>query len=700
MEDLPPPPPGVTLRAPTDYAGRREDMYSAVKAATMNMFPQEYGGIRMELEDVDYTGEVDDSPDNEKKKILTGGDLTRKLTGNLVLRDATSRDILDTKRMTLMQVPHLTRRGTAIMGGSDYTTMSMDRLLPGIFTRRKKNEQLETHVNALMGSGPSLRVSMDPKSSIYYLEKQDSRWKLYPILRALGYGDGDLKDKWGDHVLAANQEKSNDRAFESAYQKLVKNPDINLPQEKKVEQIRAVLDGIRLHRRVVTRTIPNLLDSTKSAAWKQAGDKLDKAPFDPDFKYNQMRETINMILGHHGPLIAGSRNWPQHWLNEDGNGWLHWYEGYCIGKRSKDDNRQMTRWKALKARLGASFKKTRSKRLAVVLQNWAIDPAKLLDPTEAVAFRKELEQFKADHFSTHFSQDKSASELSTVDVRMLAHFLNQEFGTSFDILKARDELEQEVQEFSDAHNFDMDRFIADHDLADEAPTKSANAHPPLSPISLPGLAPAAPAKAAPQAFDLANHPAYPQYLSYLRQQENGEAEAKGLRYRDPAKGWMWRPSMDPSGKFWTMGYGTKLYPPTAKPQPGLAYFPKGVAPANFRMSDSQVEANLHKTVQSSWGKARAAYETTYGPGTFATLHPGLQLALSDGPFTGVETPKQYAAANAGDWDTLKKETLSYFTDPKTGQKMPLAKRQTALNSYIDWALQQQALAKPQPAVTK
>jgi hypothetical protein len=72
------------------------------------------------------------------------------------------------------------------------------------------------------------------------------------------------------------------------------------------------------------------------------------------------------------------------WIyDEDPRGWFQWYCRYYMGRRCKDDERQIKRWKAIKRHVGA-VKKNCSKGNMIcrpkqrqTLLHWAIDSRKI-----------------------------------------------------------------------------------------------------------------------------------------------------------------------------------------------------------------------------------------------------------------------------------------------------------------------------------
>lgn len=110
------------------------------------------------------------------------------------------------------------------------------------------------------------------------------------------------------------------------------------------------------------------------------------ADFAPDYTPEDLRRmgVYEEVYDRTKPRLASLNSWPEHWFHpEDKMGWLEWYEKYNAGRRMEDDDRQIRRWAAFKARHGGkAFQENPTPRRAYALRNWGIDPVKLLNQEE------------------------------------------------------------------------------------------------------------------------------------------------------------------------------------------------------------------------------------------------------------------------------------------------------------------------------
>jgi 8-oxo-dGTP pyrophosphatase MutT (NUDIX family) len=271
-------PAGVKLRDPEDFYTARQAIYDGMREETSRVFPQSFGGVRLEATDIDYEDPEDFDIDTQKQALLQGKYLGRRLRGTLKLFDERTGEQLDEQRTTLMRVPHLTERGTFVHNGSEYTSMNQLRLMPGPYTRRKANGELETHFNIKRGTGSGFRVRFEPNSALYKLDIGQSQLRLYSLLHDIGVPDADLEKSWGKDVLTANRNAYDPRVFDKAYARLVKKPDPSATREQKVEALKAAFEGMQVHRRVAMKNLPMMFHD------KQATGALPAASQGAGFK--------------------------------------------------------------------------------------------------------------------------------------------------------------------------------------------------------------------------------------------------------------------------------------------------------------------------------------------------------------------------------------------------------------------------------
>lgn len=198
-----------------------------------------------------------------------------------------------------MKVPYLTNRGTFIHGGNEYASIMQSRLLPGVYTRRQANGELETQFNVKPGTGIGFRVGFEPETTQYRVKISQANLHLYSLLKDIGTDDKELEKAWGPEIFRANQMKYDARVFDKAYDRLVsarkKKEDKN--REDKVNSLKSAFEAAQIHARVAQKNLPNMFDPKVAAEWearwqgKQAAEKVvDEMPFNPDLEPEQVYE--------------------------------------------------------------------------------------------------------------------------------------------------------------------------------------------------------------------------------------------------------------------------------------------------------------------------------------------------------------------------------------------------------------------------
>lgn len=273
-------PDDVELIDMEDFDKHRQLIFDDAKNTLIKSFPKEHNGVRIELEDVDYTDPDTFSLAEQKKALHEDTFLGRRLRGTVTLKDSKTGELLDRKKITLMKVPWLTERGTFINGGNEWGSISQQRLLPGAYSRIQANGDLETQFNVRPGTGGAFRVQFNPASAQYRFSIGGSDLHLYSLLHDIGVSDDTLKKRWGNQIFETNAAGYDSRTLEKAYNKIVpdwdKKNNPNRTKEEKIELIKNALNRSQMAVAVAKKTLPSLFDRTKSASWLETGNIMTK----------------------------------------------------------------------------------------------------------------------------------------------------------------------------------------------------------------------------------------------------------------------------------------------------------------------------------------------------------------------------------------------------------------------------------------
>lgn len=213
-------PPAVTYRRFGDSPATRQRIFDSVLQAAQNIQPVSNPRHSLEFRNIRWSGPEDYTIEDQKKALLSRGTLARRLMGTATLKDALG-NVIAQKNTQLAKVPYMTNRGTFILRGNEYTLAHQMRLRPGVFTRRKQNGELESHVNVSKGYGH--RIFLDPKTGIFRIQMGQAKIPLLPLLKTMGVTDQQLRDTWGNDLTAVNAAKSDPQAVSKIYRKLYRN---------------------------------------------------------------------------------------------------------------------------------------------------------------------------------------------------------------------------------------------------------------------------------------------------------------------------------------------------------------------------------------------------------------------------------------------------------------------------------------------
>jgi len=189
---------------------------------------------------------TDYGPEDYKKARLTAGTLSEPVKGDLILRDSTTGGVIErVNNFGLMRLPHYTAQHTFIIDGNPYTVTNQLRMKPGVFTRKKRNEELEAQFN--VGRGSPFRMTMDPESGHFHMQYGTAQVPLYPVLRKLGVDDETIAKHWNPELVESNRKKYGknvDTHFNKLYERIVRPEKRQLAQEEGRDPVNIVQETL------------------------------------------------------------------------------------------------------------------------------------------------------------------------------------------------------------------------------------------------------------------------------------------------------------------------------------------------------------------------------------------------------------------------------------------------------------------------
>lgn len=271
-----PAPDGSDYREFGDAAKSRQLIFDNVLEAARTMKPATNKLHTLELADVDYADPDDYSIADQKRAILEGKTLGRRLRGTWRLKDNATGNVLDEIKSTVARVPYLTDRGTFIHNGNEYTLGNQMRLRPGVFTRIKDNGEIEAHANIMPGKGPSHRYFLDPAKGQFYMRLGQAKLPLMPLLRIMGAKDEELREAWGPELVASNMLKDDPIVLRKLYDKLAKGRADTDDEPTQRTKLLAAMDEMELDPEITQRTLGQPFAKLDKAALLRLTQKLLK----------------------------------------------------------------------------------------------------------------------------------------------------------------------------------------------------------------------------------------------------------------------------------------------------------------------------------------------------------------------------------------------------------------------------------------
>lgn len=278
-----------------DLTATRKLIYDNVLHAASNIAPVANSRHTLSLHDVGYEGPEDFPLKKQKEVLLSQGSLTRRLRGTWRLTDNATGQKVEDKRVTLASVPHLTQRGTFLLNGTEYVLAHQLRLRPGIYSRRKSNGELEAHVNVMPGKGPSHRLFLDPESGIFRIHVGQADIPLMPLLHTLGAKDSELRQAWGHDLYSVNQRQDSPHYLNRLYERLVKKPDPNAPEEGRRQALINAFNEMELDPDVTRKTLNhpyNRVDKDAILATTKKLVALNRGEAEPDDRDHMAYQTV------------------------------------------------------------------------------------------------------------------------------------------------------------------------------------------------------------------------------------------------------------------------------------------------------------------------------------------------------------------------------------------------------------------------
>lgn len=258
----------------TTGASKQEDIREKAVDEIKRSFPMEGKKYTLDVSNVTVTPK-DYGSEDYKKARLSARSLAEPINGTLTLRDNSTGKVVQTvSKFPLMRLPHITAHHTFLVDGNTYALANQIRMRPGVYARKKRNQELEAQFN--LGKGRGFRLSMDPKKGEFNMEYGTSKVPLYPILNRMGVSDSIIAEKWNPKLMEQNRNAYGakaDKYVGKLYEKLVR-PMNQEAGENKLDAIKRAYNDTVLDPRVTQKTLGQAFDRVTPDALLSASEKL------------------------------------------------------------------------------------------------------------------------------------------------------------------------------------------------------------------------------------------------------------------------------------------------------------------------------------------------------------------------------------------------------------------------------------------
>lgn len=257
---------------------KRDRVRNAAVEGVQSLFP--IIGTHREIHISTPTVEAKDfSYNDHKKALMLGGSLNESVKANVTIKDRKTGNIIDQKKgHTLMRVPHVTNNQTMVVGGNEYSLMHQLRTRPGVYTRRRENDDIEASFN--LSKGQNFRMSMTPETGDMNIEYGTTKIPAYSVLRGMGASHQDIQKSFGKELADRNRDKfdsNRESHINKIYSKIV--PPSKRVHASILDKQRAIseeFEKTRIDAGVTKVTLGQGHDRVSAQTLLQAGNKILK----------------------------------------------------------------------------------------------------------------------------------------------------------------------------------------------------------------------------------------------------------------------------------------------------------------------------------------------------------------------------------------------------------------------------------------
>lgn len=159
----------------------------------------------------------------QHQTLLNKGSLFEGVFADISIIDNKTKKVVGSlKKHRLLNIPYFTQKYTFMVSGSEYNIMNQLRQKPGVYTRKRGNDELESSFN--LGKGVNFKLVMDPSTGIFTVAVLNKSISFGALLDILGADKGKIKQVLGEELYRDNMAYSPavyNKAIDHLYDNLV-----------------------------------------------------------------------------------------------------------------------------------------------------------------------------------------------------------------------------------------------------------------------------------------------------------------------------------------------------------------------------------------------------------------------------------------------------------------------------------------------
>ena len=258
----------TTRRIITSPEEIREAIHKKVVAAMLRKFPMKAGAYTLTLSNLHVSGR-ELTHTEQRHILLSKGSVTEGLYGDVTVTRENGKVAAELKHVRLLGIPWYTGRYTLLVDGNEYAVVNQMRTKPGVYTRKRGNDEIESSFN--LSRGANFKLTMDPATGQFRIDILHAVLPALAVLRILRAQPSDILAVLGQELYDANNRTLTSSAVTRTrnclYDKLVRYKSElgdTVSEEEKEAAIRSYFTSTRIDPETTRLTLGTAYDSVSA----------------------------------------------------------------------------------------------------------------------------------------------------------------------------------------------------------------------------------------------------------------------------------------------------------------------------------------------------------------------------------------------------------------------------------------------------